>query len=584
VSWAAVLAVALLPWALVGHPATAQDPATAAAASSASPLVTQFVLPTSNSGPMDVAAGPGGTLWVTEYNANKVARLSLTGTGGVSIQEFWVPTSASQPSRIAAGPDGNMWFTEYNALEVSRITPAGGVTSYAWPAFNAATDITTGADGNLWVPGGTADKVSRLTTSGEVTEYAFPAGSAPVQVAAGADGNLWVTEVWGNRVAKLTTGGTYTEYTLPTGESEPRAITAGPDGNLWIVEMAGDKVARVTTDGVITEFALPTKGSRPWGIAAGPDGNLWVTETNAGQLARITPTGDVTEYALAPAGSGLLGIETGADGNLWVVVRNTNSLVRIQVTSTVSFAAAAATVQENAGTALLTVTRTGDTSGSSTVHYARTAGTAGPATDFSLPPGDLTFAAGQLTRTIAVPVTNDSLSEGPETVVVTLSDPSSARLGPPVSTTLTIAASDQRPDGLISTASASGYIGNNIYNTTAAGQTRTATAPRSKTRTFYARVYNDGNVVNTFTIKGSAAPAGAQVHYYRGTTDITPSLLSAAGWKARCTPGSYVIIRMVIRINPTARIGSTKAAKLTATWTGDGTRSDRVGGVVHVVR
>ena len=582
VAGATVLTVALLPLTQPGAVAAPQGPARPAELASGSP-VASFVLPTPWSGPMDVAAGPGGTLWVTEYDANKVARLTVTGSG-VSIQEFWVPTSASQPQRIAKGPDGNMWFTESGAQEVSKITPAGAVTSYAWPLFNAATDMVSGPDGNLWVPGGTADKISRLTTGGTVTEYPVTAGRTPVEIAAGPDGNLWVTEAWGNRVAKLTTGGGITEYPMPTAASEPRAITAGPDGNLWVVEMAGDNVARVTPDGEITEYALPSTGSRPWGITAGPDGNLWVSETNFGQLARVTPDGEVTEYALDP-GTRPLGLAAGPDDCLWVVVRNTNSLLRINLVSTVAFSAPATAVQENVGTALLTVTRTGETSGPSTVHYARTGGTATPGADFTLLPGALTFAAGQLTRTIAVPVVNDALREGPETVVLTLSGASpGARLGSPVSTTLTIRASDQRPDGWISTASASGYVGNNVYNTTSAGQTRTTNARRSQARTFYARVYNDGNVVNTFTVQGSGVPTGAWVRYYRGTSDVTSSLRSAAGWKVSVAPGRYVLVRFVIHLSATAGIGTTKGATVTATWAGDGTRIDRVRGAVHVVR
>ena len=544
----------------------------------------QFSLPTSGSWPMDVAVGSGGTVWVTEHNANKVAKVSITGSG-VSILEYGMWTSSSEPARIAKGPDGNMWVTEDNAQEVSKVTSAGAVTSYGWPNFNYPVDIAAGPDGNLWVPGGTSDKVSMLTTSGAVTPYAFPGGSLPVEITAGPDGNLWVTEAWGNRVAKLTTSGSYTEYTLPTTASEPRAIAAGPDGNLWVVEMSGDKVARVTPDGVVTEYALPTKGSKPWGITAGPDGNLWVTETNAGQLARVSTSGDVTEYALPPAGSRPLGIVTGPDGDLWVAVANTNSLLRIDPMATVAFAKSGTTVQENVGTASLVVTRTGDTSGAGTVHYAVAAGSAVPGKDFTLPAGDLSFTAGQASATVTLPVIDDPLPERPETVVVVLSDPSpGTRLGILDSATLTIKASDQRPDAWVSTAPASGYVGNNIYNTTAAGQTKNVNARRTQTRTFYSRVYNDGNFRNTFSIKGSASPTGTRVRYYHGTTDVTTRLLSAAGWQVNCAPAGYVLVRAVIHLTSTARIGATKSARVTATWLGDGTRRDGVRGTVHVVR
>src|SRR5947209_12671111 len=46
-----------------------------------------------------------------------------------SVTEFSVDISpGSSPEGIAAGPDGNMWFTEYDGDRVGRITPSGAVT------------------------------------------------------------------------------------------------------------------------------------------------------------------------------------------------------------------------------------------------------------------------------------------------------------------------------------------------------------------------------------------------------------------------------------------------------------------------
>ena len=47
---------------------------------------------------------------------------------------------------------------------------------------------------------------------------------------------------------------------------------------------------------------------------------------------------------------------------------------------------------------------------------------------------------------------------------------------------MTIGASDRRPDALIGTASATGFIGADIYNTTATSQTKTVSARRGVTR------------------------------------------------------------------------------------------------------
>ena len=41
------------------------------------------------------------------------------------ITEYPVPTANSFPAGIAAGPDGNMWFTEANVSKVAKLAVAG---------------------------------------------------------------------------------------------------------------------------------------------------------------------------------------------------------------------------------------------------------------------------------------------------------------------------------------------------------------------------------------------------------------------------------------------------------------------------
>ncbi len=84
----------------------------------------------------------------------------------------------------------------------------------------------------------------------------------------------------------------------------------------------------------------------------------------------------------------------------------------------------------NTGSATMTftVTLSASTTSQLTVNYARTGGTATSGTDYTAVTGStLTFAASTttLTQTIAVSVTGDTMAEGNETVVITLSNPSS---------------------------------------------------------------------------------------------------------------------------------------------------------------
>jgi len=153
------------------------------------------------------------------------------------------------------------------------------------------------------------------------------------------------------------------------------------------------------------------------------------------------------------------------------------------------------------------------------VDFARTSGTARSGTDYTWAPGTLSFAAGQSSRTISVALANDSTREPAETLVVSLRNPGTATTIGRSSTTLAVAASDQRPDGWISTTSSSGFVGNNIYGTTGSQQTATLKGRRAQERTFYVRVYNDGNVTNTIALRAG----GAQPGRGSGTTGAAPT-------------------------------------------------------------
>jgi streptogramin lyase len=270
----------------------------------------EFPIPTSNSGPFNVALGPDGNVWFTEVNGNNIGEITPAGI----IGEF--PVSGS-PGGIIAGPDGAIWFTEIGGNKIGRMNISDHmVQEFLIPTGGAfAHEITTGPDGALWFAEAGADKIGRITTAGSVTEYALPTvGSTPFDITSGPDGHLWFTEIGGNRIGEITTAGVITAEFSVAGS--PAFITAGPDGALWFTEVAGNKIGRITTDGHITEFMVPTANSQPQGITTGPDHALWFTEANGDKIGRVTTDGDFSEFAIPTASSNPFGIVTGSDGNL----------------------------------------------------------------------------------------------------------------------------------------------------------------------------------------------------------------------------------------------------------------------------
>jgi streptogramin lyase len=248
-------------------------------------VVGEFTVPTPNSSPVGITAGPDGDVWFVEQAGNKVGRITPGGT----ITELAIPTPASMPRDITAGPDGNLWFTESATNKIGRITTGGTITEFAVPTANSGPrDITTGPDGDLWFTEQTANKIGRITTSGVVTgEFTVPtANSTPRGIVSGPDGNLWFTERNGQKIGKITPAGVITEFAL-AANSGPFDIAAGSDGNLWFTEEGTNKIGTITTGGVITEIPTPTTPSAPFGITSGPDGNLWFAESTGNKIGVV---------------------------------------------------------------------------------------------------------------------------------------------------------------------------------------------------------------------------------------------------------------------------------------------------------
>jgi hypothetical protein len=128
------------------------------------------------------------------------------------------------------------------------------------------------------------------------------------------------------------------------------------------------------------------------------------------------------------------GSVVGAPGNAVLTIFNGASQ-----SGPLEFSAANYGVTESPGTATVTVTRSGGSSGTVTVNYATSNGTAVGGTDYTATTGTLTFAPGVLSQTFSVPILSDGRSDGSETVNLALSSPGGgATLGTQATAVLTI--------------------------------------------------------------------------------------------------------------------------------------------------
>jgi hypothetical protein len=119
----------------------------------------------------------------------------------------------------------------------------------------------------------------------------------------------------------------------------------------------------------------------------------------------------------------------------------------VPVPTGVQFSSPTINAFEGMGSLTITVSRTGDISGTTTVDYTTSDGTATAGSDYTATSGTLTFAPGQLSKTISVPIIDDRLYEaGNETFNVSLSNVGGgAILTSPATTVVTIQDNDGQP-------------------------------------------------------------------------------------------------------------------------------------------
>jgi subtilisin family serine protease len=127
----------------------------------------------------------------------------------------------------------------------------------------------------------------------------------------------------------------------------------------------------------------------------------------------ISEADETVNLALSDPVGGLLGSQSTA---ILTVTDN-------DAPGVIQFGAASYTVGEAGRRATITVTRTGGSASGAGVTYATSDGTATAGSDYTATSGTLTFAANQTSKTFIVPVTNNSLVEGSETINLTLSNP-----------------------------------------------------------------------------------------------------------------------------------------------------------------
>ncbi len=324
---------------------------------------------------------------------------------------------------------GNVISGNNRGVQITGVGSTGNAIegNFIGTDLTGKAEITNKIDGVLVTSGASNNTIGGLSAgAGNTIEDNVGAG---VNVDSGT-GNA----IYSNDIANNTQAGIVLNPANTANNLQPAPVLSLVTPNATSTFIQGTLNAAANTSYTLQFFASPTQP--PLGLEQGqtPLYTATLTTDNTGKsiIAQQVPQ-------VVPSGQWVTATATDPTGNTSVF-----SAAAKAVPVGVQFSAATYSVSESGGSALITVTRNGDSNGTDSVSYSIGGGSGVAGTDYLPASGTLTFSPNVSSQTFMVPVIDAKKVGGSVTVNLTLSNPTNvATLGNPSVSTLTILDDDK---------------------------------------------------------------------------------------------------------------------------------------------
>jgi WD40 repeat protein len=380
------------------------------------------------------ASDRDGNFEIYTMDADGGGQTRLTETPGEDYSPTWSPDG----TRLAfvSTRDGNAEIYVMNLDGTGQTRLTNNTASDLGPKWapNGSIAFVTNRDGNdeIYVMNSDGGNQTNLTRhQADDSSFSFSPNGAMIAFASTREDSqfdIYTMNVDGTGINRLTT--TAGDDISPTFSAQQISFQTNRDENDEVYSMGlnGGNQTRLTNNPELdTDPVLSSDGSRIV-FSTFRDGNLEIYLMNADGSALIRLTNNnAADIQPALQQQGVIPPPPAAGA------------------STVQFSASDYNASEGNAFATLTVERTGDASGTTTVDFATVNGSAINRTDYTYHFGVLRFNPGDTSKSFTVLITDDVLIEADETITATLSNPAGAVLGGRSTATLTIADNDTAP-------------------------------------------------------------------------------------------------------------------------------------------
>jgi urease beta subunit len=401
----------------------------------------------------DILFGGAGSDWFFNFAPRDLVR-DRTSSDRIASDPAPTLAIAATDASKAEGDSGSTAFT----FTVTRSGDTSGTTAVGYAVTGSGSSAADAADfagailpnGSVTFAPGETSKVITVNVNGDTTVEADEGFTVTLSGASGgtistatADGTIVNDDVTPPPPPTLDIAAT--DASKAEGNSGSTAFT-------FTVTRSGDTSGTTAVDYAVTGSGSSAADAADFAGAVLPSGSVTFAPGETSKVVTINVNGDTA----VEADEGFTVTLSGASGGTISAATATGTIVNDDVTPPPTLEIAARYANREEGDSgsrrfLFTVTRSGDTSGTTTVNYAVTGSGDNPAdaADFVggvLPSGSVTFAPGETSKVITVNVQGDTTVEPNEGFTVTLSRPVGGTIKTATATG-TIANDDEADDG-----------------------------------------------------------------------------------------------------------------------------------------
>ncbi|MFN0167625.1 MAG: hypothetical protein ACKV22_14455 [Bryobacteraceae bacterium] len=305
------------------------------------------------SAPRNVALDSQGNLYISDFAANRIRRVTVTGvmstlagTGVCGSDPEPVPAAQAQfcgPAGLVTDAAGALLVADSGGNRIRRVS-AGAVSNVfglapdGAPLIFTPTGVALDTFGSLYIAEAGRRRVWRIEPGGGVRQIAGADSSGALRsldaardVAVDSLGAVYIAD--GRRIRRLAADGTAGTVAgdgtfgfrgdgapaLQSQLNQPSGVAVGADGSIYIADELNHRVRRVAPSGIISTVAgtgspgfgldgrTPTETpiASPTGVTIDPGGSLWFAERTGHRVRRITSGG----IMITAAGTGSAGVD-----------------------------------------------------------------------------------------------------------------------------------------------------------------------------------------------------------------------------------------------------------------------------------